>query len=184
MFVQRHAGNHARVLRTAALHDAVAVGRIRRAQDRKRQPAMPEHRSGDLPSVERPGQHAIPELDRQLIDVLGGEVVADVVVAGTVLAAQLARQRRKNGSGGEGQESTVRDRVHAAAPRVVGLDLNSVAQPFFGGQLEAVVVAVGAGVQLRHRPEARIFAAARMGTARSSPRRRSDNRSPASRRAG
>ncbi len=75
---------------------------------------------------------AIPEFDRQLINVLGGEVVPHVVVAGTVLAAKLARQRRENGSGGEWQESAVRDRVHAVAPRVVGLDLNAVPQPLVG----------------------------------------------------
>ena len=107
VFVQRYAGNHAGVLRAAALNDAVSVGRIRRAQDRKWQAAMPEHGAGDLPSVQRSGQDAIPEFDRQLINVLGCEVVPHVVVAGTVLAAKLARQRRKNGSGGEWQESAV-----------------------------------------------------------------------------
>ena len=42
VFVERHARNHAGILRAAALHDAVSIGRVRRAQDRKRQAAMPE----------------------------------------------------------------------------------------------------------------------------------------------
>src|ERR1035441_9854579 len=45
VLVQRHSGNHAGVLRAAALHDTLPVGRIGRAQHRKRQAAMKECRA-------------------------------------------------------------------------------------------------------------------------------------------
>ncbi len=98
----------------------------------------------------------IPNFDRQLIDILRVEIVPDVVIARTVIAGQLSRQRRKNPSGGELKESAVRDRIHAAAPGVVDLPLQAVAQALHGGQLQAVVVAVRAGGELRHRAESRI----------------------------
>src|ERR1700722_16596702 len=79
-----------------------------------------------------------------------------VVIARSVLAAQLSLQGRQNGAGGEGKEPAVRDRVHAAAPGVIGLDLNAMRQPLVGRQLETVVVAVRAGVQLRNRAETRV----------------------------
>src|SRR5208283_1685719 len=107
VFVQGCAGNHAGVLRAAALNDAVSVGGIGRAQNRKWQAAVPKRSTGYLPSVQRPGQRMIPEFDRQPINVLGCEVVTHVVVAGPVLAAKLTRQRRKDGSRGEWQESAV-----------------------------------------------------------------------------
>src|ERR1017187_5629795 len=91
--VQWDAGNHAGILRAAALNDAVSVGGIRRAQDRKWQAAVPKDGAGELPSVQRLGQRAIPDIDRQLVNVLGCEVMPHVVVAGTILAAQLTRQR-------------------------------------------------------------------------------------------
>ena len=53
MLIERDARNDARELRSAALHNAVSVGRVRRAQDREWNSAMPEHGSGDLPAVER-----------------------------------------------------------------------------------------------------------------------------------
>jgi len=92
VFIQRNAWNDAGVLRPAALNDAVAVGRIRRAQDREWQATMPKHGTRDLPSVQRWRQDAILNSDRQLIDVLSSEVVPHVVVAGTVLAAKLTWQ--------------------------------------------------------------------------------------------
>ena len=112
---------------------------------------MPKRGTRNLPSVQYPGQHAVADMDRQLINILGCEIVAHVVVAGSVLAAQLTRQRRKNGAGGERKESAVRDRIHTMAPGVVRLNLEAVAEALVSGQLETVVMAVRAGVQLRHR---------------------------------
>ena len=157
MLVQRHAANYAGVLRAAALNDAVSIGGIGRAQDRKRHAAMPENGSRRLPSVQRLGQHAIPELDGQLINVLGCEVVPHIVVAGTVLAAQIAWQRRENGPRCEWQESAVRNRVQAVAPSVIRLHLDAMRHPLVGRYLQTVVVAVGAGAQLRDGPEPGIF---------------------------
>src|SRR5580692_11537887 len=42
------------------------------------------------------------------------------------------------------------------APSVVGLNLQPMSEPLFGGRLKAVVVAIRAGIQLRHRSESRI----------------------------
>ena len=42
------------------------------------------------------------------------------------------------------------------APGVIDQNLNAVRQPLVGSQLEAVVVAVCAGIQLRYRTEARV----------------------------
>ena len=53
MLVERDAGNDAGELRSAALHDAVSVGRIGRAQNGERHPAVPEHGPGNLPAVQR-----------------------------------------------------------------------------------------------------------------------------------
>src|ERR1039457_7659284 len=91
--VQWYAGDHAGILRAAALNDAVSVGGIRRAQNRKWQAAMPKHGARELPSVQRSGQHVIPDIDRQLVNVLSCQVVPHVVIAGTILAAKLTRQR-------------------------------------------------------------------------------------------
>src|ERR1700683_86987 len=45
-------GNDAGKLRSAALYNAVSVCRIRRAQHREWNPAMPERRAGNLPAVQ------------------------------------------------------------------------------------------------------------------------------------
>src|SRR5579871_212471 len=52
MLIEWNTGDHARKLRAAPLHNAVAVRRVRRAQDRKRHAAVPERRSRDLPSID------------------------------------------------------------------------------------------------------------------------------------
>ena len=82
VLVQRHAGHNAGKLRAAAIHDAVSVGRIRRAEHRERKAAVPEHRSGYLPSVQRVAEQrfrTLTAIDRHT----GREVVPDVVVART-----------------------------------------------------------------------------------------------------
>ena len=117
---------------------------------------MPKHGSGNLPAIERVAQSMIAHFDRQLIHILRIEIVPDVIVARTVVAGQFSRQRRKNSSRGERKESSVRDRIHAAAPGVVDLPLQAMAEPLHRGQLKAVVVAVRAGGELRHRAESRI----------------------------
>src|ERR1700693_2643122 len=95
VLIERDACNDARELRSAALHNAVSVGRIGCAQNGERHPTVPEHGPGNLPAVERVRQLAIPNVDGQLIHILRVEVVSDVIVARTVIAGQLSRQRRK-----------------------------------------------------------------------------------------
>src|ERR1700692_1049703 len=128
MLIERDACNDARELRSAALHNAVSVGRIGCAQNGERHPAVPEHGPGNLPAVEHVRQLVIPNVEGQLIHILRVEIVADVIVARTVIAGQLSGQRRKNPSRRELKESSVRNRVHAAAPRVVELSLQTVPQ--------------------------------------------------------
>ena len=45
MLIERGARNDARELRSAALHNAVSVGRIGCAQNRERHPTVPKHSS-------------------------------------------------------------------------------------------------------------------------------------------
>ena len=86
VLVERHARNDARELRAAAVDDAIAVGRIRRAEDRKRNAAVPEDGAGNLPAVERVAEKPVFNFRRKLIGVLRVEIVADVVIAGAVVA--------------------------------------------------------------------------------------------------
>src|SRR5271166_1656497 len=153
VLIERDARNDARELRSAALHNAVSVGRVRRAQDRERNSAMPKHGSGDLPAVERRCQQAILKVNWQLIHILRVEIVPDVIVARTVIAGQLSGQRRKNPSRGELKESSVRNRIHAAAPRVVELSLQTVPQALHRSKLKAVVMTVLPSGKLSHRAE-------------------------------
>ena len=95
----------------------------------------------------------IPHFDRQLIHILRVEIVPDVVVARTIVAGQLSRQRGKNPSRRELQESSVRDRIHATAPGVVDLSLQTMAESLHRGQLKTVVVTVLASGELRDRAE-------------------------------
>ena len=96
LFIQRHTRNHTRELRSATLHDAIPAVGIRSALDRKGNSAMPERRTRHLPVIQSVTEAMASHLDRQFINVLAGEVVADVVIAGTVVAGQLTRQRGKN----------------------------------------------------------------------------------------
>src|ERR1700722_246065 len=153
MLIKRDARNNARELRSAALHNAVSVGRIGCAQNGERHPAVPEHGPGNLPAVERVGQLVIPNVDGQLIYILRVEVVPDVIVARAVIAGQFSRQRRKNPSRGELKESSVRNRIYAAAPSVVELSLQTVAQALHRSELKAVVMTVLPGCELGHRAE-------------------------------
>ena len=57
---------------------------------------------------------------------------------------------------GELQESAVGDFIHAAAPRVVDLTLQTVPHTLHRRQLKPVIVAVCAGRELCHRRESRI----------------------------
>src|ERR1022692_1911344 len=119
MLIERDAPNNACELRSAALHNAVSVGRIGCAQDGERHPTVPEHGPGNLPAVKHVGQLVVPNVDGQLIHILRVQIVPDVIVARTVIAGQLSGQRRENSSRRELQESSVRNRIHTAAPRVV-----------------------------------------------------------------
>src|SRR5271154_6267691 len=114
---------------------------------------MQKHGSRHLPAVQCVGKKPILYLERELIDILRIEIVADVVVARTVVARQISRKGREDASCGELQESAVRDGVHAAAPGVVDLSHQAVPQAFHSGQLQPVVVTVSAGGKLRNGPE-------------------------------
>src|ERR1700732_2922527 len=92
----------------------------------------------------------VPNFDRQLIHVLRIEIVQDVIVARTIIAGQLSRQRRENPSRGELKESSVRDCIHAMAPGVVDLSLQTVSEPLHCCQLKTVVVTVLACGELGH----------------------------------
>src|SRR5579862_2970168 len=140
--IERDVGNDACELRSTALHNAITVGRIGCAQNGERHSTVPEHGSGNLPAVEHVGQLVIPNVDGQLIHILRVEVVPDVIVAGTVIAGQLSWQRRKNPSRRKLKESSVRNRIHTAAPRVVELSLQTVPQALHRGELKAVVMTI------------------------------------------
>ena len=96
-------------------------------------------------------QQVIPNFDRQLIHILRIEIVPDVIVARTVIAGQFSRQRGKNPSRRELKESSVRDCIHATAPGVVDLSLQTMAEPLHRGQLKTVVVTVLASGELGDR---------------------------------
>ena len=110
MLIERNAPNDASELRSAALHNSVSAGRIRCAQNGERHPTVPEHGPGNLPAVEHVRQLVIPDVEGQLIHILRVQIVPDVIVARTVISGQLSRQRRKNPSCRELQESSVRNR--------------------------------------------------------------------------
>ena len=86
MLIERDTGNHAGELRPTSVHNAIAIGRVRSTQNGERNSAVPKHGSRHLPTVQRVGQRAVFELEPELIDVLRVEIVADVVVTGTVVA--------------------------------------------------------------------------------------------------
>src|ERR1700683_1382351 len=155
MRIELDARNDTGELRPAALHDAVSVCRIRRAQHRERNSAVPKRCSGDLPAVQRVAQRTTPHSDRQLIDILRVEIVPDVIVARTIIAGQISRQRRKNPSRRERKESSVRDGIQATAPSVVDLSLQAMAESLHRGQLETVVMAGCTGGKTGARLECR-----------------------------
>src|ERR1035441_819584 len=117
---------------------------------------MPEHGARNLPPIQHIAEHGARHFDWQLIHVLPGEVMPDIVIAWAVIATEVTRQRGENSSGGKLQEPAVRDGVEAMAPGVIDLPLQAVAHAFHGCQLKAVIVAVGASRKLRHRGESRI----------------------------
>ena len=65
-------------------------------------------------------QQAVIGVEGDLQHAEGGEIVADVVVAVAVLAAQLAGQGREDALAGEGKQAAVGDLVEAVAEGVVG----------------------------------------------------------------
>ena len=54
---------------------------------------MPENAAGDLPAIEGIAKRMVVNLNRQLIDILAGEIVPDVVIAVAVVALQVTWQR-------------------------------------------------------------------------------------------
>ena len=111
---------------------------------------MPEYAARNLPPIQRITKRMVPYLDRQLVHILPGEVVANVVIARAVIAAEISRQRRKNPPSRKLQETSIRDRVQAMAPGVVDLSLEAMSETLHGGELQAVVVTVRARSKLTH----------------------------------
>src|ERR1700735_1377444 len=114
---------------------------------------MPKRRSRNRPAVERVRQLVIPNVDWRLIHILRVEIVPDVIVARTIIARELSRQRRKNPSRRELKESSVRHCIHAAAPGVIELSLQAVPQALHRGELKTVVMTVLSSGELGHRAE-------------------------------
>ena len=102
---------------------------------------MPEHGTGKLPTVQHPAWNAA-QFERELVDIADGEVMPDVVIARAAVALEVAGNWRQDSAGGERQKATVGNSIDAAAPGVVRLDLQPVPKPFFGRDLETVVVTV------------------------------------------
>src|SRR5579872_3635341 len=102
-----HARYQARELGAAALYDSAAIRRIGRAENRKRNSAVPEHGPGNLPTVGDVAERMVVHLQRKVINVLRRKVVADVVVAIAVVARQFAWQRRQNSARRELEKAAV-----------------------------------------------------------------------------
>ena len=58
VFIERYARNNACELRSTAVHDAISICRIGRAQYGERNPAMPKNGSRHLPAVQRVAKNA------------------------------------------------------------------------------------------------------------------------------
>src|SRR5208282_3628956 len=107
MRVQWDAGNRARELRPAAIHNPLLIRGIRRAQHGKGNTAVPKCRARELPAVERDSEFAVLNFQRQFVNVLTIQVVPDVVVTRSVVASEPSGQGRENSSCGELEESAV-----------------------------------------------------------------------------
>src|ERR1700733_13069691 len=79
--------------------------------------------------------------------------MADVVIAGATILRKLSRQRRQHCPRGKLQKSAVGNLVHTSAEGVIDLALQAMAQALCGGELQAVVMAGGAGGKRRDRAE-------------------------------
>ena len=92
---------------------------------------------------------------RDLVQPIGGDVMANVVIATGILPAKLSRQRRHQSLRGERQQTTIRYLVEAVTERVVGAQRQS--PPLLGvGGLKTGITAVGIGAKLIDIPEALI----------------------------
>src|SRR5271154_4979849 len=98
-------------------------------------------------------KNPVLDFDRQLINVLSVEIVANVVVAGTVVPCQVSRKGGKDAPGRKLQESAIGDGVHAPTPCVVDLPHQAVADSLRGGHLQPVVMAARTSGKLRNRPK-------------------------------
>jgi hypothetical protein len=80
-------------LGSVSLEDALAGGGVGLAQHAERKAAVQEGGLRDRPVAEDLAEQAVLRVERELQHAVGGEVVAYVVVAVAVLAAELAGQR-------------------------------------------------------------------------------------------
>ena len=183
--IQRHARNHARKLRAAALHDAVAVGANKARSEPRTEARCARTPCRNLPAIQHQRPSRPRSSERQFVDIAGVEVVAHIVIAGAAIAAAdrpaaatECLPRRTTGIRRSKPYRCSGSRCSSPAA------CKPCAEPLLGGRLQAVVVAVRAGGELRHGREPRVGRLRRKGTARSIPRTPSDSRSPASCRAG
>src|SRR5438876_10663735 len=107
MCIERYTRNNAGIFRTTSLYDSISISRVWRAQNGKWNPTVPEHGPGHLPAVYGGTEHSVPHLHRQLVNVLRGEIVPDIVVARAVLTPEVSRQRLNDPASGERQKCAV-----------------------------------------------------------------------------
>src|SRR5579863_3527589 len=80
--------------RSVRLKDPLAVCNVRLAQHTERESGVHKRSLGKRPPFENLPQNRMAETERHLIQAKSRNVVAHVVVAACVLAAQLSRERR------------------------------------------------------------------------------------------
>ena len=177
VLIQRHTRNLAGELRSTALAQCHFHSRSTACSTPRTESRYARMRSGNLPSVQRvPQSRWFRTLIGSCIHVLSVEIVPDVVIARAIVASQISRAAAKNRSGGKLEESAIGNRVHAAAPGVIDLPLQTVAEALLRGHLQVH----GSGCWRRWKigspPQTWDRWAARKGTAQSSPGTRFDNR--------
>src|SRR5580693_2714365 len=103
---------------------------------------MPKQGSRDLPAVECVAKEMVSNLDRQFIDILSVEIVANVVIARTIVPRQVSGERGEDSSGRKLQKPAIGDGVHAAAHGVVQLPHETISKTLYGGYLQPIIMAV------------------------------------------
>ena len=92
-------------------------------------------------------------LERQLIGIVGGEIVAHVVIAGAAIPLQIAREWARGFLPRRTAESRRSRPYQCSGSRCSLPGLAGRGQALFGGGLKTVVMAVRAGIELSDRSE-------------------------------